>query len=131
MGEPEAKRGPGRPRKTPYEPSGGAGGETSTAPDFDLQAAVLSGVRKSFPNGELSMKTLDESDDKLSFRRLVAQLKVKVVLDGYSVATLIPADADQIEVDAAMMRLRTDEREIKRHIAKQFAEPSAPAGTRD
>jgi hypothetical protein len=133
VSEPEVKRGPGRPRKEqPFTPGGGAGGVTATdTPDFDLQAAVLAGVRKSFPDGELSMKQLDESEDKLSFRRLVAQLRVKVTLGSFAVTTLIPADADQSEVDAAMMRLRTDKREIERHIAKFTPDGIAPAGTRD
>jgi hypothetical protein len=128
MSEPEVKRGPGRPRKaTPYE----AEGAEPPASDFDLQAAVLAGVRKSFPGGEVAMKALDESDDKLSFRRLVAQLRVKVTLPEYAIATLIPADANQAEVDQAMMRMRTDEREIKKHLAKYTPDGVAPAGTRD
>ena len=128
MNEPEVKRGPGRPRKEqPFAPAPAA-----PTGDFDLEAAVLAAVRKSFPDGELSMKALDESEDKLSFRRLVPQLKVKVTLAGFAVATLIPTDADQGEVDAAMTRLRTDKREIERHLSKYTPDgPSAPAGTRD
>lgn len=122
--EPE-RRGPGRPRKDAYAP-----GDPPVA-DFDLQSAVLAAVRKNFPDGELSMKVLDESDPKLMFRRLMAQLKVKVILPTFALATLIPADADQSEVDAAMTRLRSDKREIERHISKQSPEPAAPAGTRD
>ena len=57
MSEPaEAKRGPGRPRKTPYEAP--AEDVDRIAPDFDLQSAVLAAARKSFPTGELSMKEI-------------------------------------------------------------------------
>lgn len=132
MSEPAEKRGPGRPRTRPYEapatdlPDGG-----KIVGIFDLKAAVLAAVSKSFPDGELAMKTLDESEDKLSFRRLMGQLKVKVTLKDFAVATMIPADAEQADVDAAMARLRTDKRDIERHISKQYAEPVAPAGTRD
>lgn len=125
--EPE-KRGPGRPRKEqPFAPAQ----ETAEPDDFDLQAAVLAAVRKNFPDGELSLKLLDESDPKLMDRRLMSQLKVKVILPAFALATLIPADADQPEVDAAMTRMRSDKLSIERHIAKQSPEPMAPAGTRD
>lgn len=127
MPEPEVKRGPGRPRKDAYA----APADDAPAGDFDLRGTVMAAVTKQFPDAELSMKLLDESDPKLSNRRLMSQLKVKVALDGFTIATLIPSDADQADVDAAMTRLRSDRREIERHIARQTPEPVAVAGTRD
>lgn len=121
----EVKRGPGRPRKEqPFAPATDAG-------EFDLDAVVMVALKKNFPGAEYSLKRLDEADDKLSFRRLMDQLRVRVVLPNMAMATLIPVDADQAEVDAAMTRLRTDRRETERHLSKYQPDGTAPAGTRD
>ena len=96
---------------------------SAPAPLWDIETELFKAVKAAFPKGKIEVEQVPAHHPKVAPRKLGAQVKVRVSgltatgtdLNGtpqsitFAVATMVPADGDDSDIDAAITRLHEDE----------------------